>query len=91
MERVESLTFLSDFQVLFRYAIAVFKYMENTLLKQGDYMSIYNTLRDGLEYLSDIQTLTQVSFDIILYINKIILLFTKSSHVFQNCAHSSII
>jgi len=47
-------------KVLFRYAIAVFKYMENTLLKQGDYMSIYNTLRDGLEYLSDIQTLTQV-------------------------------
>merc|ERR1711997_131506 len=36
--------------------------MENTILKQGDYMSIYNTLRDGLEYLSDIQTLTQIAF-----------------------------
>ena len=35
--------------------------METTLLKQCDYMSIYNTFRDGVEYLSDIQTLTQVS------------------------------
>ena len=47
--------------MLFRYAIAIFKYMETTLLKQCDYMSIYNTFRDGVEYLSDIQTLTQVS------------------------------
>ena len=47
-------------KVLFRYAIAIFKYMETGLLKQGDYMSIYNTLRDGLEYLTDTQTLTQV-------------------------------
>lgn len=49
------------FQVLFRYAIAIFKFMETTLIKQGDYMSIYNTLRDGLEYLTDTQSLTQVS------------------------------
>jgi len=49
-------------KVLFRYAIAIFKYMETGLLKQGDYMSIYNTLRDGLEYLTDTQTLTQIAF-----------------------------
>jgi len=49
-------------KVLFRYAIAIFKYMESTLVKQGDYMSIYNTLRDGLEYLTDLQTLTQIAF-----------------------------
>ena len=48
-------------QVLFRYAIAIFKYMEGALLKQGDYMSIYNTLRDGVEYLTDTIALTQVS------------------------------
>lgn len=49
-------------KVLFRYAIAIFKYMESALLKQADYMSIYNTLRDGLEYLSDTQSLTQIAF-----------------------------
>ena len=59
--------------------------MENTLLKQGDYMSIYNTLRDGLEYLSDIQTLTQVSFEIIY--TKIILLFTKSKVMYFKIVH----
>ena len=54
--------FLLTLQVLFRYAIAIFKYMESVLLKQCDYMTIYNTLRDGLEYLTDMPTLTQVSF-----------------------------
>ncbi len=52
--------FLSPFQVLFRYAIAIFKYTEDSLLKQNDYMSIVNTLRDRLESLTDIETLTQV-------------------------------
>ena len=60
--------------------------MENTLLKQGDYMSIYNTLRDGLEYLSDIQTLTQVSFEII-FLKKIISLFTKSKVMYFKIVH----
>ena len=55
------LPFLLTLQVLFRYAIAIFKYMESVLLKQCDYMTIYNTLRDGLEYLTDMPTLTQVS------------------------------
>jgi len=49
-------------KVLFRYAIAIFKYMESVLLKQCDYMTIYNTLRDGLEYLTDMPTLTQIAF-----------------------------
>lgn len=49
-------------KVLFRYAIAIFKYMESKLLKQGDYMSIYNTLRDGLEHTTDTQALTQIAF-----------------------------
>ena len=49
------------FQVLFRYAIAIFKYMESILLQQTDYMTIYRTLRDGLETLVDTRKLTQVS------------------------------
>ncbi len=48
------------FQVLFRYAIAIFKYMEPELLIQNDYMAIVNTLREGLESCHDIGTLTQV-------------------------------
>ena len=47
-------------QVLFRYAVAIFKYTEESLLKQNDYMSIVNTLRDRLESLNDIEALTQV-------------------------------
>ena len=52
-------------QVLFRYAIAIFKYMEDALLRQSDYMSIFHTLRDGLEDLKDIRKLTQVGTDFI--------------------------
>ena len=32
-------------QVLFRYALAVLSYMEEKLMKQTDYMSIFNTFR----------------------------------------------
>ena len=46
--------------MLFRYAVAIFKYTEESLLKQNDYMSIVNTLRDRLESLNDIEALTQV-------------------------------
>lgn len=35
--------------------------MENILLQQTDYMTIYHTLRDGLETLVDTRKLTQVS------------------------------
>ena len=47
-------------QVLFRYAIAIFKYLEESVLRQSDYMSIFHTLRNGLEELKDIRKLTQV-------------------------------
>jgi hypothetical protein len=47
--------------VLFRYAIAVFKYLEDSLLAQTDYMSIFNTLRTEVEKLNDVKKLTQVS------------------------------
>ena len=53
-------------QVLFRYAIAIFKYFEDLLLKQCDYMSIFHTLRNGLEELKDIRKLTQVKHTHIL-------------------------
>lgn len=56
-----SYNYVSYSQVLFRYAIAIFKYMENILLQQTDYMTIYRTLRDGLETLVDTRKLTQVS------------------------------
>ena len=32
-------------QVLFRYALGILSYMEEKLMKQGDYMSIFNTFR----------------------------------------------
>jgi hypothetical protein len=48
------------FQVLFRYAIAIFKYTEDLLLRQTNYMSIVHTLRDRLDSLYDIEILTQV-------------------------------
>ena len=47
---------------MFRYAIAILKYFEESLLKQSDYMSIFHTLRDGLSDLKDVQKLTQVSY-----------------------------
>ena len=37
--------------------------MENILLQQTDYMTIYRTLRDGLETLVDTRKLTQVGND----------------------------
>ena len=52
---------LSFLQVLFRYAIAIFKHLEEVLLAQCDYMSIFNTLRTEVEKLSDVKKLTQVS------------------------------
>jgi hypothetical protein len=49
-------------KVLCGYAIAIFKYMETILLQQTDYMTIYHTLRDGLESLVDTRKLTQIAF-----------------------------
>ncbi|XP_059091006.1 TBC1 domain family member 2B-like isoform X2 [Tigriopus californicus] len=49
-------------KVLFRYAIAIFKFLEEDLLQQTDYMSIFNMIRGKLERLADIPTLTQIAF-----------------------------
>ena len=52
---------LSHFQVLFRYALAVFKYLEEELLQHSDYMAIFHTLRSQVDKLNDVRKLTQVS------------------------------
>ena len=48
-------------QVLFRYALAIFKCFEEKLLRQTDYMSIFNCFRAELQSLFDIKKLTKVS------------------------------
>ena len=48
-------------QVLFRYALAVFKYLEEELLQHSDYMAIFHTLRSQVDKLNDVRKLTQVS------------------------------
>ena len=50
----------SFFQVLFRYALAIFKCFEEKLLRQTDYMSIFNCFRAELQSLFDIKKLTKV-------------------------------
>lgn len=49
------------FQVLFRFALAVFKSSEEQLLKCQDHMSIFNFLRQMPEKVTDANTLSQVS------------------------------
>ena len=48
-------------EVLFRYALAILKSIEEKLLRQNDYMSIFSTFRAEVESLSDVKKLTQVS------------------------------
>ena len=48
-------------KVLFRYAVAILKMIEDKLLKANDYMSIFNTFRTEIDTLADVQTLTHVS------------------------------
>ena len=57
--RRQILSYLS--QVLFRYALAVFKYLEEELLQHADYMAIFHTLRSSVDKLNDVRKLTQVS------------------------------
>ena len=52
---------LSHLQVLFRYALAVFKYLEEELLQHSDYMAIFHTLRSQVDKLNDVRKLTKVS------------------------------
>ena len=51
---------LFSFQVLFRYALSVFKSSEEQLLKCADHMSIFNSMRQIPEKLTDANSLTQV-------------------------------
>ena len=50
------------YQVMFRYALAILKSIEDKLLRQNDYMSIFSTFRTEVESLSDVKRLTQVSW-----------------------------
>ena len=56
------------FQVLFRFALAVFKSCEEQLLKCPDHMSIFNFLRQMPEKVTDANTLSQVSPKIRMWI-----------------------
>lgn len=49
-------------KVLFRYALAILSYMEEKLMKQTDYMSIFNTFRTEVESLVDVKRLTTIAF-----------------------------
>lgn len=48
-------------QVMFRFALAVFKSSEELLLKCEDHMSIFNFLRQVPEKITDANILSQVS------------------------------
>ena len=47
--------------VLFRYALAILKSVEEKLLRQNDYMSLFSTFKTEVESLSDVKSLTQVT------------------------------
>ncbi|XP_023328213.1 TBC1 domain family member 2B-like [Eurytemora carolleeae] len=49
-------------KVLFRYALGILSYMEDKLMKQGDYMSIFNTFRTEVQSLVDVKRLTMIAF-----------------------------
>merc|ERR1719427_1538984 len=49
-------------KVLFRYALAILKSLEGKIMRQNDYMSIFNTFRTEIEALSDVRSLTQIAF-----------------------------
>jgi len=49
-------------KVLFRYALAILKLIEGKIMRQNDYMSIFNTFRTEIEGLSDVKNLTQIAF-----------------------------
>ena len=49
-------------KVLFRYALAILKSVEEKLLRQNDYMSLFSTFKTEVESLSDVKSLTQIAF-----------------------------
>ena len=48
------------FKVLFRYALAILKIVEEKLLRQNDYMTLFSTFKSEVESLSDVKLLTKV-------------------------------
>lgn len=56
-------------KVLFRYAMAIFKYNEESLLKQENSIQIFNKLRTMSQEAADVNKLTQVIFILILVNN----------------------
>merc|ERR1712106_995444 len=49
-------------KVLFRYALATLKSLEEKLMRQNAYMSIFNTFRTEIESLSDVKKPTEIAF-----------------------------
>merc|ERR1719192_726744 len=49
-------------KVLFRYALAILKSIEEKLLRQNDYMSLFSTFKCEVESLSDVKLLTKIAF-----------------------------
>ena len=47
-------------KILFRYAIGIFKYNEESLLEQENSIAIFNKLRTMARDAADVQKLTQV-------------------------------
>ena len=47
-------------KVLFRYALAILKIVEEKLLRQNDYMTLFSTFKSEVESLSDVKLLTKV-------------------------------
>merc|ERR1719479_691226 len=46
----------------FLFALAILKLIEGKIMRQNDYMSIFNTFRTEIEGLSDVKNLTQIAF-----------------------------
>merc|ERR1719516_105444 len=46
-------------KVLFRYSLAILKMVEEKLLRQNDYMSLFSTFKTEAESLTDVKELTQ--------------------------------
>ena len=46
--------------MLFRYALAILKIVEDKLLRQSDYMTLFSTFKSEVESLSDVKLLTKV-------------------------------
>ena len=47
--------------MLFRYALAILKIVEDKLLRQSDYMTLFSTFKSEVESLSDVKLLTKVN------------------------------